>query len=242
MKLKIGKIVVPYSLRFEEGYKYFKSFGTEEAEQDKNLPFARIGDFYWNDLLSRGFENSSVTEVSHLAAPVSEYLLAYHCCLIHAVAFSFRGQAWLIVAPSGTGKSTQVCTLMQNWPEEVSVICGDRPALEFVDDKTVQVHPTPWNGKENWFGAPSAPLKGLIVLKRGDQDDATPLRPAQAVLEVYSAMIQSSCDAAVVHQICACTDQLMKNASIWKLQSNTIDGAAQILYHKIICGEDIHEI
>ena len=94
-------------------------------------------------------------------------------CVFHAVAVSAFGKAWLITAPSGVGKTTQLKNwrLMKDVPE-VGVISGDMPVLERLPDGQVLVHPSPWNGKEGFRGAPAAPLCGIVCLERtGPRED-----------------------------------------------------------------------
>ena len=88
-------------------------------------------------------------------------------CVYHAVAVNAFGKAWLITAPSGVGKTTQLKNwrLMKDVPE-VGVISGDMPVLERRSDGSVLVHPSPWNGKEGYRGASAAPLGGIICLER----------------------------------------------------------------------------
>lgn len=94
-------------------------------------------------------------------------------CIFHAVALNVFGKAWMITAPSGVGKTTQLKNwrLMKDVPE-VGVISGDMPVLERLPDGTVLVHPSPWNGKEGYRGASSAPLGGIVCLERtGPRED-----------------------------------------------------------------------
>ena len=90
-------------------------------------------------------------------------------CIFHAAALTVFGKAWLIAAPSGVGKTTQLKNwrLMQDVPD-AGVISGDMPVLERLSDGSVMVHPSPWNGKEGYRGAPAAPLGGIICLERAD--------------------------------------------------------------------------
>ena len=109
-------------------------------------------------------------------------LLREHCCVFHSVAFSWRGRAWLLTAPSGTGKTTQYLNWQRLFPGEIEMISGDMPVLESRDDGSVWVHPSSWNGKENIYGAPAALLGGLVFLKQGKEDRMLPLPVHDAVL------------------------------------------------------------
>ncbi len=67
-------------------------------------------------------------EFKALISPTSKELLAYGACICHAVAVKTGGNAWLITAPSGGGKTTQ----LRHWVKTVSssvVISGYIPVL-----------------------------------------------------------------------------------------------------------------
>ena len=87
-------------------------------------------------------------EYKALIGPTSAFLLRFRCCIFHAVAFLWQGKAWLLTAPSGTGKSTQFMNWRRLHPAEITMICGDMPVLELREDDSVWVHSSNWNGKE----------------------------------------------------------------------------------------------
>lgn len=108
-------------------------------------------------------------------------LLEWDCCLFHAVALRWRGKAFLLTAPSGTGKTTQFRNWQRLFPGEVEMICGDMPVLEPRPDGSVWVHPSPWNGKENLRGAAAAPAAGLVLLEQGQENRILPMFGSEAV-------------------------------------------------------------
>jgi len=89
--------------------------------------------------------------------------------IIHSVAFIWKGLAWLLTAPSGTGKTTQFKLWKTLWPDEVRILCGDMPLLHIRPDEKIWVYPSPWNGNER-FGFNShdpIPLGGIVYLEQG---------------------------------------------------------------------------
>ncbi len=108
-------------------------------------------------------------EFKALISLTSKELLKYGACIFHAVAVKAGGKTWLITAPSGGGKTTQLRNWMKIDPT-VEVISGDMPVLEKRWDGTVFVHPSPWNGKERIGGAAGAPLGGIVYLEKGEEN------------------------------------------------------------------------
>lgn len=227
---------IPLRLRFHfsEAAALFSAFTVETDPVEDLL----ISDDEWAYMCGRGFSFDAHNEASFLTAFCSDALLPYERCVFHAVAVRFRDRAWLIAAPPGVGKSTQARVLQELWPGEFSVICGDRPVLQLTDDGGVFVHPSPWNGKENWHGADGAPLEGIIFLCRGESDDAYKLRPLDAVLPALNALIQTGISEERILQAAAFTTQLLERVPAYRLQSENVPGSTIILYKKVIERED----
>ena len=97
------------------------------------------------------------------------HLLRWDCCIFHAVSFVWKGQAWLLTGPSGIGKTTQFKNWQRLYPDEIQIISGDMPVLE-KRDGAVFVHPSSWNGKENYRGSLSAKLGGIVILEQGSEN------------------------------------------------------------------------
>ena len=186
----------------------------------------------WQEYLQSGMEDCAHTEYSMLTAHCSDALLAFDCVILHAAALRWRDRSWLIIAPSGVGKSTQMRNLQTLLPGEVSVICGDRPVLERCGG-AFRVHPSPWNGKENWHGAEAAPLGGLILLRRGPENRLYALREDEAILNLYVAFIQTSASVEAVTKVADLEDGLLRAVPTWLLVSDTVPDSTRCLVEGI---------
>ena len=211
----------------------------------------------WTHYLSLGLKAEPKTEFSLLTAPFSEALMRYQRLIYHAVALRWREKAYLIAAPSGVGKSTQTRFLQELRPGEFSVICGDRPILEFrhserseesaspvaahsvrhsfatTDKDEIIVHPSPWNGKENWHGAEAAPLAGLILLERGEKNRLMALSPREAALPAYLQVIQTNNDESCMRKSAELITELLRSVPIWKLISYQVPDSTQLLLESV---------
>lgn len=186
----------------------------------------------WQEYLQSGMEDCAHTEYSMLTAHCSDALLAFDCVILHAAALRWRDRSWLIIAPSGVGKSTQTRNLQTLLPGEVSVICGDRPVLERCGG-AFRVHPSPWNGKENWHGAEAAPLGGLILLRRGPENRLYALREDEAILNLYVAFIQTSASVEAVTKVADLEDGVLRAVPTWLLVSDTVPDSTRCLVEGI---------
>ena len=165
--------------------------------------------------------DSPESEYSILSGACSDVLIPFDRALFHAVALRWRGFAWLIVAASGVGKTTQFRTLDALRPGEFSMICGDRPVLDFRGDR-VLVWPSPWDGKEHLHGAPASPLAGIIFLERGEQNKLVALTEREAILRAYPAWIYNAKDASAVEKIAAFETKLLTSVPLWRLTVATV--------------------
>ena len=156
-------------------------------------------------------------------------LLRHGCCIFHAASFLYRGRAWLLAAPSGTGKTTQY----RNWetahPGEITMISGDMPVLELREDGGVWVHPSPWNGKENIGNRISAPLGGVVYLRQGKQNELS--RPPVAelltpVFRQFMARPETEEDARALGRL---VDRMFSAYPVWQFVNDGTPASTELL-------------
>ena len=114
---------------------------------------------------ARGYEPGTLPESVEdleLCAKACAALLPHGRAIIHAVCFVWCGKAWLICAPSGVGKTTHYKQWKRLFPNEVEMLNGDKPVLNF-EKQYVTVSASPWAGKENMRQLRTAPLGGIII-------------------------------------------------------------------------------
>ena len=176
---------VVYRFRIPYTYRYFGSYAQqcEETSEEILLPEEIIAGRA--ALYPEGTKKGYI-EYKELIPYTAGHLLRYKCSIFHAVSFIFRGKAWLLTAPSGTGKTTQYMNWVQLHPNEIIVISGDMPVLAMNHSRSIQVCPSPWNGKEKIGNAVSAELGGIIIL---NQDKSNSIRFAdkkESILTLFS--------------------------------------------------------
>lgn len=166
---------------------YFRPFlhRSRSEEWDIRLTPAQLE--HYRPLYPASFPDAYV-EFRSLRLLSSQFLMNHACCIFHATAFLFQGGAWLLTAPSGTGKTTQYLNWQRLFPGEIEMICGDMPALE-LRDASVWVHPSPWNGKENIGGTRSAPLAGIVFLEQGSENRLSEIEPPKMVKAAFQQLV-----------------------------------------------------
>lgn len=226
VSVNLDGVGIPCVFRFPETAAFFPNVIPGKGEQEHAI---YITDQEWNRLLLQNFPNHPATEFSAMTAYLSDAIVSSDRVLVHAVAFRFREKAYLISAPSGVGKSTQVKTLQKLHPGEFGVICGDRPLLRFEQDR-IMVCPTPWNGKEGWKGAPEAPLDGIILLERGKENVLQIPNQYDAIMRLFPQMIQTGRNAEILRKTAQMTTQLLTAVPVCKLTSFEVPASTKLLY------------
>ena len=217
--LTLSELTLPVDLRYAETARFFSA--PDLSAPTAGITPAAISDWELAEALRLGMPDSPESEYSILSGACSDVLIPFDRALFHAVALRWRGFAWLIVAASGVGKTTQFRTLDALRPGEFSMICGDRPVLDFRGDR-VLVWPSPWDGKEHLHGAPPSPLAGIIFLERGEKNNLVALTEREAILRAYPAWIYNAKDASAVEKIAAFETKLLTSVPLWRLTVATV--------------------
>ena len=225
--ISLSNLTIDLSTRFYGTKEYFNAF---RVENKQSVEKAQLIDNDWQQLKEDGRIINSYMEYSYFAAPISDTLLPFDRCVIHAAAVRYRDRAWLFAGPSGVGKSTQIRSLQSLEPGAFGVICGDRPVLELREDGSVMVWPSPWNGKENWYGAEAAPLAGIILIQRGEESKVELLSPRDAVVPVYAQLIQTGESLQTMQLAARFEDRLLQAVPTHRLTASDIPTSGQALY------------
>ncbi len=124
------------------------------------------------------FERGRDTEAEHATdgyletlavyRSIAEQMLDFDTILMHGSVIGVGGQAFMFTAASGVGKTTRTQWWLQQVPDSY-IINGDKPLLHITDNEVIACG-TPWSGKENLNADRSAPLRGIILLERLEEN------------------------------------------------------------------------
>ena len=231
--INVSGVLINISAHFSETEYYFKSFKSEigivsdsisvseklfaKLKEENNLSDIQAGDEY---------------HLLHLAT--SNALLAYNRCVFHGTAFFWHEKAWIFTAPSGIGKTTQFRLWKKLYRDEVKIINGDKPILEFREDHTIIVHPSPWMGKERWGSMLKAPLGGIIYLEQGKENKIERMVPHDAVIPLYKQFLFLPEKEEHIHAVCSMEDTLLRNIPVWKLINKGDLESAQLTHDVLL--------
>lgn len=181
----------------------------------------------------------------HLTLDDSEYistgrsfynqLLQFNGLLLHASAVVKDGYAYLFSAPSGTGKSTHTTLWRKTFGyDDVLMLNDDKPALRLENGRWY-AYGTPWSGKTDQNLNLRAPLGGICLLNRGDNNTIEPYGGVTAVYELLQQTVRPNL-TEVRGQLLELLDSLMTTVPVWRLYCTPTEEAA-ILSHKAMADE-----
>lgn len=233
LSLSLAEIPLTCELRFPDTANYFKIFLSEVPSQDNPVSVPdRLVETYLHECPSVAYSAADEYHLLHLVA--SNMLLAYNRCVFHGTAFLWHEKAWIFSAPSGTGKTTQFRRWRKLYHDEVKIINGDKPILEFKEDHTIMVHPSPWKGKERWGSMLKAPLGGIIYLKQGKENKIECMAPQDAVIPLYKQFLFLPEKEEYIHAVCRMEDTLLRNIPVWKLINKGDLESAQLTHDVLL--------
>lgn len=228
MKIALADIPIEISLKYENYRNFFEPFSSEGAPAasvcvtDEELcrarPYYPAGspDFY--------------LEYMELCPKVSDTLLPFRRVVFHALAFVWHERAWLLTAPSGTGKTTQYLHWKLLYKDELRILNGDKPVLAFSPDGEITVHPSPWFGKEGMRQMIHAPLGGIILLEQAKANTIRRITDREAAGRIFLQFLFSCATPGLLHAVCGLEEQLLRSVPLWLL-SNCGDADSARLCH-----------
>ncbi len=118
------------------------------------------------------------------------YTLPHNTLLLHASAILKDDIAHLFIGKSGTGKSTHSRMWQEVFPD-AELLNDDHPVVRCHENGEVRAYGSPWSGKTPCYRNLSAPLRGIIRIKRASYNKFTRLKPIRGY-----ASVMSSCSGA----------------------------------------------
>ena len=238
-EVQLSGLSIPCAARFAETERYFREFAPKAELCANSAPLlcpeqAVVPENDWKSAVEFGMLACAHTEYTVLTAYFSDILLRYHRVILHGVALKYQEKAYLICADSGVGKSTQARYLQELRPGAFEVICGDRPILQFNDrNEQIIVHPSPWNGKENWGSACTAPLAAVILLERGAENRIAPLQIRDAVVPMYTHFIHTGWEPENIQRVAELESKMLSAVPLWKLSSHDVPNSTMMMLESL---------
>lgn len=162
-----------------------------------------------------------------LQRKIAQKLLPQDILLLHGSTIAMDGCAYLFTASCGVGKSTHTRLWREVFGQRVQIINDDRAFLKITPDG-VLAYGSPWSGKHGLDSNICAPLKGICILERGEENQIHTVSP-----ELAYPMIQKQ--VFLPHEACcnaldALTNALLRSIPLWQMRCTKEPEAAQIAH------------
>lgn len=181
-KFQIAGFITQYEPKYERLRELSKPF-LYEGEKNADFTLVRT-DSEISKLHSRMAENATYADAEELAyaAAFNKAIISYGAMLIHSSAIIADGRAYLFSAGSGVGKSTHTRLWKQLYGDQISYINDDKPVVK-IDDGSVTVCGTPFDGGSGIANNISAPLGGIIFIQRGEENSISKLISTNQIIQ-----------------------------------------------------------
>lgn len=229
--LLLAGIPVEADILFEEEFPVFSPFFTDaEPLVSVSVPQDELESVR---PLYRPDATDPYIHYMELCTRVSDALLPYGRAVFHGAAFLWRGRAWLLTAPSGTGKSTQCALWKWLYGSDMRMLNGDKPILEARGDSVI-VHPSPWKGKEGWGGMRSAALGGIVLLRQSPDNRIRRLSAAEAACAVYEQFLFGGRNTDDVRTVARLEDAMLRAVPVWLLENRGDEDSARLCHDTLM--------
>lgn len=233
--IEIARLTVRLTAKYRQTFDFCREFLTDNESVDISVSTSDEG-VAGEIARHEGGGSPEYYEKMYLYRLVSEQLPAFDLFAFHGAAIEAFGKSYVFAAPSGTGKSTHVALLTKHFGDSVTVINGDKPILG-VSAENVTVYSCPWSGKEGWCANTSAPLGGIILLKRANQNSIKRIEPSEYLKElVLQAYIPESGEAFL--KTLELMDSISKRVPFYLLECDISREAAETSFEMIAAQSD----
>lgn len=232
-RLNLAGVPVDVTTQYDEYYPYFspyleKNTGTSRLvppcpannrDTDRDIPAVEISPQRLQKA-SRIYPPDSAAyyvEYMELCPAISSAITVFDRIVFHAVSFIWKDLAWLVTAPSGTGKSTHYCLWKLLCPDEIQIINGDKPIV-YIENDEAFVTSSPWTGKENMSQRLTAKLGGIIILEQSKSNEIRRLTVHESAGKVFSQFL-FDCNTEQEAKTACRIAEIMLKTPVWLLKN-----------------------
>ncbi|WP_295129064.1 hypothetical protein [Ruminococcus sp.] len=159
---------------------------------------------------------------------IAAEMLEHDTFLFHGSCVAVDGVGYLFTAKSGTGKSTHTRLWRELLGDKAVMVNDDKPLIH-VEDGSVTIYGTPYNGKHHLGSNIAVPLKAVCLLERAEQNSIAEVDASV----IYPKLVQQTYrpdDPLKMAQTLALLDKMTGNVRLYRLGCNMDISAAKVSY------------
>lgn len=181
-------------------------------------------------LLNDKTESAGTVAFEYLNQMMPAIQLAQGVLTFHSALLEFDGAGFAICADSGTGKTTHA----RLWRDckNALILNGDRGVFR-KGESGWTAFGTPWSGTSGEQINRRAPLKALVLLERGSENNARKLSGPEAFRALFPHLLYPNWDRLMTMQAMELLDDLLCNIPAYRLTCRPDAEAVEVLYRAI---------
>lgn len=160
------------------------------------------------------------------------YTVSHNTLLLHASAILKDGQAHLFIGKSGTGKSTHSRMWQEVFPD-AELLNDDHPVVRCHPNGEVIAYGSPWSGKTPCYRNLSAPLRGIIRIKRAEHNKLNRLRAIRGYASVTSSCSGGEWSKELVAAKVASLESIITRVGCYEMECLPNNDAARCCYESL---------
>lgn len=172
--------------------------------------------------------SDSVLEFTCIYREIARRLPAYDAFVMHGAAMAADGKGFLFTAPSGTGKTTHIRMWMEQFPDAVTCINGDKPIVRKINGQYCFCG-TPWRGKER-YGVPMiVPAEGICLLERAETNCISKVEPRD-IFAALTKQVYFQTDPQLLGMFLTLFDEFLSTVPAYRMGCNMDPSAAALSF------------
>ena len=228
MNYEIAKQVVFMNPKYQPLLTQSESYKTKKKETMADLS---ISEKELNDY-SKNFPALTIGECEYMlyGARFYEFLINNGGFLLHSSCVVYEEYAYLFSAFSGVGKSTHTNLWVKHF-KGAKILNDDKPAI-VIENSRIYAYGTPFSGKTDLNINACYPIKAIIFLERGINNEIHLLSGKEAIYNILSQTIRPS-DDKTMENLLFIINMVVKAIPIYGLKCNISDEAVELVYRTV---------
>lgn len=197
-------------------------------EFDENVRTAKA---MLTDISVYGGMSTDVRSFNMLGDIFKYFILKNDGIVLHASCIKYKNSGIAFSAPPGTGKSTHTGLWKKCFPDDVTILNDDSPAIK-LDSYIPGIYGTPWSGKTDINKNDSAPLEAIVLLEQAPENSITALSADEALFSILQEVARPVFPEFMNRTLTA-VEKLLVNTNVYRLKCNISDQAVMTVKNKL---------
>ncbi len=229
LKYKVADVVFEAKLLYDYTEKLCKDYLYSGEE-----PSAFIAVITKEDIEAENEYNTQKYPAPYLESLALFRKLCNYCLenadgiIFHSSAIMVDGEAYLITAPSGTGKSTHTRLWRELLGERAVMVNDDKPIVRLIDGE-FYVYGTPWTGKHYLGNNCKAKVKAICNIYQAKENVIRKATTAEMLMTILNQTIRPK-EADKMDKLLSLIEKMLLTVDIYKLGCNVSIDAAKLSY------------